>query len=372
MKKAMSRSGSTSKNTLSLQDPLILEALLEKVGQTGVFVVGKDARIVYGSARGLRLLRLPTKASVIGNDFYSLAALRDHQGNDLPVYKLPVYAALQPKRFVQLTPFFCSRKNGTKQTPIALTVTQLRKGANTYGAIIELREATRKLNLDEMKSLFLSFAAHQLKTPSSIVKGFLELLLREDKKSFKATQWDHIVSAHAANEQLIKISKTLLNLTKLEGGLIEPQISVCNIKEILEQKIAAHKTLLDAKHLKVALKTGTISAFETDPVFFSELFDILFSNAIKYAPEKTQIIVEAIIQDDEIKLQVTDKGKALSPEVQKELFSTARESDPYQNSHGLGLFMAQKYLMLLRGSIGVFSSPKKDGNTFYFTIPAPL
>ncbi len=353
-----------------LSDPILLESFLERVGQAGIIITDHAGVVQYASTRALRLLGLQ-RSVLLTQHFFKHIRLFDQQGRELGEKRTPVGSALRSSRFVQLTPFFCNYQKKNSTVSVALKVTQVQSNKQTTGAIIEIREATRKLNIDEMKSLFLSFAAHQLKTPSSVVKGFLELLIREGKKNFRPGQWDHIASAYAANEQLIRLSKTLLNLTRLEGGMIEPKVVTFNAREIAEQKIVASKMLRQSKGIEVALESPASAIFETDTVFFSELFDILFSNAVKHAPENTTVTVRLKVTDHELKLEVTDQGAGLSAYQQKELFVTAQQSNPYENSHGLGLLMAQKYLALLGGTIGV-RSKIKQGATFYFTIPAPI
>ncbi len=352
-----------------LSRPAFIDAFLEQVGQTGILVTDSSGIVHYANKRAIRLLGAPGK-KIVGTSVQTIQ-LFDERGQHMEEKRTPIWGVFHNKRYKQVTPFFCYYKQDAKPVSIALKATQVLEEKKLAGAVIEIREATRKLNIDEMKTLFLSFAAHQLKTPSSIVRGFLELLIREGKKSFKPEQWDNILSAFEANDQLIRLSKTLLNLTKLEGGMIEPSLSSFNIKEIVEQKIAANRLMLQYKGIVAAFNSSKIVSFETDSVFFSELFEILFSNAIKYAPEGSTITVQLKITPEQLRLEVADQGEGLTSQQQNELFTTAQKANPYDNSHGLGLLMAQKYLALLGGSIGV-SSKKGQGSSFYFTIPAPI
>lgn len=354
-----------------LSHPSFLNAFLEQVGQTGILILSPEGLIIFANKRALRLLGILEK-KLIGQAFEKTINLLGEKNEPVQFSRTPIQSSLRTKGFKQITPFFCFySSSGEKPVSVAIKATQVAEKANIIGAIVEIREATRKLNIDEMKTLFLSFAAHQLKTPSSIVRGFLELLIREGKKNFKPNQWDNIMSAFEANDQLIRLSKTLLNLTKLEGGMIEPKLSSFNAKELLNQKIASHLAVLQYKGIKTKLIHSGESSFETDSVFFSELFDILFGNAVKYSPEGSTITVSLSILPDMLRLEVIDEGEGMSEVQQSELFTNAQKANPYDNSHGLGLLIAHKYITLLGGTIGVISKPGK-GSNFYITIPMPI
>jgi signal transduction histidine kinase len=353
-----------------LADPDFVRVLLERLGQSAVVVLDKEGHIVYSSKRAERLLDI-SERKTSGKSFFDVVNLCDDHSQPLSERKNPVHQALVNKDFNQMTPFFCKLNKNNTAVPVAVRALQIIRGRNITGVVVEMREIKRVLNVGEMKSLFVSFAAHQLKTPSSIVKGFLELMMREGPRAYQKQQWYNLQSAFEANESLIHLSKTLLSLTRLEGGLIEPKIVPFDPVEVLRQKIKSHELLLQVKQLKVDFKPSLEQAvFPSDEMFFSEIFEILFSNAIKYSPANSTITLTCVA-DDVLEVEVSDEGEGISEEDRERLFRSMGENDPEQNSHGLGLLMAKKYVSLLGGTIGL--RPKRDkGSTFYFSIPKPI
>jgi NtrC-family two-component system sensor histidine kinase KinB len=275
-----------------------------------------------------------------------------------------------------MTPFFCRlatdrQDKKTEPVSVAVRALQIKNGNKISGAVVELREVKRVLNVGEMKSLFVSFAAHQLKTPSSIVKGFLELMMREGKEAYQPQQWHNLQSAFEANENLISLSKTLLNLTRLEGGLIEPKIAPFNPHAVLQNKIKTHHLLLKVRGIKAEIpQPKQPVSFHSDEVFFSEICDILLSNALKHAPVESTITITCTVNNNELRAEVRDQGPGVPKERQATLFNSAVASDPDHNAHGLGLLMARKYVSLLGGSIGLVPGTRQ-GAAFYFIIPRP-
>lgn len=355
-----------------LRDPELAAIILERLGQSAPLVIDPKGAVLFASKRALRVLKVSAK-DVVGKNFFETVLLQDVKGQQLPERKNPVWQALQRAQFTQMTPFFCYLQRRRQDKPLAVAVHawQIRQGRTLRGAVAEIREIERVLNVGEMKSLFVSFAAHQLKTPSSIVKGFLELMLRQGSKAYQPQQWDYLQSAFEANENLISLSTRLLNLTRLEGGLIEPKITPFNPYAVLRDKIAARQLLLKKSGIKVKLvHSGSSKPFPSDLTFFSEIYEVLFNNAVKHAPPHSTITVSVGVNNDELRLEVADEGPGVAAEQQKTLFATALDSDHVDNSHGLGLLMAKKYVSLLRGKIGL--APTKRGAKFFFTIPKPI
>ncbi len=357
-----------------LDDPAFSQILLERLGQAATVVTDREGAIIYLSKRAARLLNT-TEAKAKGKDFFNAVSLRDHKNQILPERKNPVWQALHSRSYNQMTPFFCHvDQPGKKAESVAVAVRalQIKQKNSLSGVVVSLREVKRVLNVGEMKSLFVSFAAHQLKTPSSIVKGFLELMLREGEQAYQPQQWYNLQSAFEANENLIGLSKTLLNLTRLEGGLIEPKIAPFNPHAVLHNKVKTHQLLFKVKGVKANITVPQRAvSFPSDEMFFSEVCDILLNNALKHAPLGSAITVSCQVSANELRAEVRDQGPGIPRERHALLFNAAADSDPEQNRHGLGLLMAKKYVSLLGGTIGIM--PDTDqGAAFYFTIPKPI
>ncbi len=356
-----------------INDPQFAAELLERLGQAATLVLASSGKVIFVSKRALRLLK-STEKKITGQDFFLKIKLVDDKNQPLLERKHPVWQALQRKPYSQMTPFFCRLIPGGKAETLSVAVRalQIRQKGKLQGVVVELRETKRLLNVGEMKSLFVSFAAHQLKTPSSIVKGFLELMLRQGERSYTSEQWHNLQSAFEANENLISLSKTLLNLTRLEGGLIEPKIAHFNPHAVLERKIASHKPLLHVKQMDVKLvAAGQATSFPSDETFFLEISDILLSNALKHSPPGSVITIKCTANSAELRVEVHDQGPGIPLEQQKKLFNAAATADGENNHHGLGLLMAKKYVSLLGGNIGLVPGIKR-GAAFFFTIPKPL
>src|SRR3989338_468415 len=340
-----------------LSSPEFTMFLLERLGQTATIVVDSKCSIIYWSQRAEKLFGLQSSA-VLGQEYETTLPLFDAQGKQLPNRKRLIWEALHTVNYKRVTPFFCYGKDPSGRLfQIAMHAIVYRKRGRVTAVVLEAREVKRIINVGEMKTLFISFAAHQLKTPSSIVKGFLELMLREGQNRYSQEQWGNLESAHEANERLIALSRALLNLTKLEGGLIEPRLNTVNMAELIKEKLASHQATADKKNITIHFTAlGPGAFFETDETIFAEIFEIVIGNAIKFSPAQKSITITLATTGEEAVLQVTDQGPGIPASQRSQLFSTTFKTDPASGGHGLGLAMAKKYLTLLGGRIAVDST----------------
>lgn len=347
-----------------------IRAFLERIGEAGIIVIDPEGHVIYASQRACQIFG-ETPTHFTEKNYFNDLKFYNEQGQVVTGNQRPAWNALHVEGYTQITPYFCWYEGSAEEkTPLAVKATPVESDQGRF-AIIEVREAKRTLKVDEMKMLFISFAAHQLKTPSSIVKGFIELLLREGRKAFTLNQWNNLESAYEANENLIRLSKNLLNITKLEGGMIEPAISNFDVGELIESKLTAHKLLAVIKNLKVETLIEPQTTFESDPMFFSEVFDVLLSNAIKYSPNHGTVTVRVTKEDAILRVTVSDQGEGVPEEQQQQLFKPFNASQTHTNSHGMGLMMARKYVELLGGSIG-YQREEAGGSSFYFSLPNPI
>ncbi len=351
-----------------IHDPVFAEHLLEKLNRSGMIVIDSKGICTYVSERAVQILGLP-KRNILGKLFFDAIPLNNIEDHPINDRKHPVTMALQPKPFTQVTPFFCKPGFGKGDFTLAMNVLQIRKSRSVLGAVIQIRKAERELNIGEMKSLFVSFAAHQLKTPSSIVKGFLELLMREGQKSYTNDQWNFLISAFESNEHLIHVSKTLLSLARLEGGLIAPQVRQIDPRQLIRSKVKSMQALLDIKRIEVKFEPEGKGFVNTDDSFLMEIFEIILANAVKHSPNDTKIVVTCKTSKLGAEVHIIDNGPGITDQHKEKLFVTAQDVTPDNNSHGLGLYMAKKYAALLGGTLGVKDAFQQKGSDFYFTIP---
>lgn len=350
--------------------PEFIAGLLEKIGGNSATIVLDSGGIcVFASKASENVLKINPK-ELLGKNFSELLTFYTLEGKQVETIKNPINKALAYKDFIQSTPFFC-KLTPKEDSTLALSTIQLQDKSKISHVVVQIRTAKREVEVGEMKTLFLSFAAHQLKTPSSVVKGFLELMMRQGEAAYSNEQWHYLTSAFESNEQLIEVSKTLLNMARLDGGLIEPNIQEFDPYRAIQGKSTSFAPLYQTKRVTVnfsASEDSSGSMIRSDEGFFLEVFGILFGNAIKHSPIGGVITVSCAVTGNNCEVHVIDAGPGIALEIQKSLFKEQQQSNSQENSYGLGLFMAKKYISLLGGTIGI--EPSETGSDFYFTVPS--
>ena len=233
------------------------------------------------------------------------------------------------------------------------------------------RDITEEEKVDKAKSEFVSLASHQLQTPLTAVKWFLEALI--EKEHLNRKQQRYVKTAIESNERMISLVEDFLNVSRLEGGGIAVHSREGDFIQFAGKIIQEAKTIAKAKHQKIIFSSShkKIPGF-FDPNLISQILSNLLSNAIHYSDVKSEIKISLIKKNKKIEIKVTDSGMGISKKDQKELFNkffrTKKSAHASTTGSGLGLYIVKKILDVCKGQIKCESEPGK-GTTFTVLLP---
>ena len=233
-----------------------------------------------------------------------------------------------------------------------------------------LEDVTGQHNLKLQKDEFISVASHELRTPITSLKANLQLINRILEKEAdppeKLTQLAR--SAELNTAKLSNLVSDLLNLTKLEQGELILNKSSFKLSELIEK--CCNHIRLAGKYL-IVHKGDLVLEVCADENKMDQVLVNLVNNAVKYAPESKEILIEIEKLEGKAKISVTDRGKGILPETISHLFYRFYQINKdrhHSTGLGLGLFISSEIIKKHGGEIGVESEPGK-GSTFWFTIP---
>jgi PAS domain S-box-containing protein len=210
------------------------------------------------------------------------------------------------------------------------------------GVVILLRDVSRERELDQIKSEFISTAAHEMRTPMSVIMGYIEMLIDSDQfGNFTAeTQREFLGEAYRKAEALTQIIDDLFDISRIEAGLPLPiENAECDLNEII-LKVVNHYENHTTKHqFRVTLENeGRINA---DCNKMTQVFQNLISNAIKYSPDGGNIDVRSAVMDDQLRIVVEDQGIGMSTDQIERIFDKFYRADSSNTAiSGLGLGMS--------------------------------
>ena len=243
-------------------------------------------------------------------------------------------------------------------------------GRGQAGAVAVLQDVTRLREMDRMKSDFISTAAHELRTPITVILGFCELLASGRDFSEEERQ-DFLQTIISRAEWLSRLVNELLDLSRLErGGRIALQTTECAVDELLRPLVEQYRTLYPRHEFSLFLSTPAPRLY-VDGGKISQVLDNLLSNAVKYSPEGGPVKIRGEIDGENCCLTVSDQGIGMSPQQSARMFETFYRAD-FSNTAvgglGLGMAIVRGIVEAHGGQIRVESAPDK-GTTVVVCLP---
>ncbi len=265
------------------------------------------------------------------------------------------------------------RKNGERFTSLLTIYPLLDKDGNVQFFVGTQRDITKEKEVDRMKTDFISLASHQLRTPLSAIKWFLEMLLGGDFGKLTDKQVDAVKNIDESNERMIELVNSLLNISRIESGRIIVEPVPVNFTELIENVVIELSKKVEVKKQSIMKHIDSnIETISVDPKLIRQVVVNLLTNAIKYSPENTTITVSVSKQEDHILVGVEDHGYGIPKDEQTKIFERfyratnviKKETD----GTGLGLYLVKSIIESSGGKVW-FESKEGVGTTFYFTLP---
>jgi signal transduction histidine kinase len=251
------------------------------------------------------------------------------------------------------------------------------------GVAVALQDATRLFRFDELKNNLVATVAHEFRTPLTSLRMALHLCTEEVAGPLTAKQADLLFAARDDCERLQVIVDELLNLSRIESGRIDLHRRRSDPDTLVNLAVEVHRAA--AEQAQVELRTEMLPGLPevfVDPDRLQLVFTNLLSNALRYAPRGSEIVLRArpegvaeAVRDhrlpgpSHIRFEVVDQGAGIPPEHQAGLFEKFfRVPGSPEGGSGLGLFIAKGLVQAHGGQIGVESAAGR-GAIFWFTIP---
>jgi signal transduction histidine kinase len=241
-------------------------------------------------------------------------------------------------------------------------------------ASAELKAANERLTeLDQLKDDFLSTVTHELRTPLTSIRSFSEIL--HDTPDLGLSERQHFLGIIIReSERLTRLINQVLDLTKIERGRMEWQMSDVSLSEVIDHAVSSMHHLFEEKNVTVHVRQPeTTPTVRGDRDQLIQLAINLLSNAEKFCPAgsgRVEIALEAGPTD--LKVSVSDNGPGIPVNEQEHIFEKFHQVRSNQTGNpmgsGLGLAICRGIVEHLGGRIWVQSRPG-HGATFFFTVP---
>lgn len=243
------------------------------------------------------------------------------------------------------------------------------------GCVVVFRDITKERELDKIKSEFVSVASHQLRTPLTSIKWYIELLLEEKNGNLNKMQREFVKRIYEGNERMINLVNDLLNVSRIDSGrkfsIVRKHEDIIHvIKNIVDElKVQAKERNIKIKFTKNVPDECTLFI---DANKIGEVILNLMTNAIKYSKEGGTVTVDVVETNKKATLSVQDQGVGIPQSQQKYIFNKLFRADNVVRMHikgtGLGLYIAKSIVEDHEGKI-YFESKLNKGTTFFIELP---
>jgi two-component system CheB/CheR fusion protein len=268
-----------------------------------------------------------------------------------------------------------SISDGSVEKTYSVTLTSLFEKSVVYSgkfllfkdiSEIYAKEKIRQLMLK--KDEFLSIASHELKTPITSMKGYLQIMEKISQKENNPAYKNFIEKANKQVDKVVNLINDLLDISKIEAGKMQYNFTSFNLKDVIDDCISFSE--VNSSQHKIILEGDCDIQIIADRNRIEQVVCNLLSNAVKYAPHTTQIALNITADDTTVKISVTDFVLGIAKDKQQDLFKkfSRLENSLQISGLGIGLFISQEIVTRHGGIIGV-DSDLDQGSTFYIILP---
>ncbi len=256
---------------------------------------------------------------------------------------------------------------------------------NLLAAYLKLQEVNRQ------KTVFLASAAHELKTPLAVIKGYYDLLLTSSLGRLSEKQRDILEESKESCERLVRLVSMFLNYSALESGKLVLQLRENDLRDCLDELSKRWLEAFQRKGVRLdAAFDPSIPNFRFDYQKVQQAAANLLDNALKHTPAGGSVTLRALPhfwerrvseaspseerrrfrlpRPNSVEVSVADSGPGIAPEHHQEIFEDFVRVDRNTTGMGLGLAIAKRLVQAHRGKIWV-ESEAANGSKFTFLLP---
>jgi signal transduction histidine kinase len=350
-----------------------LEAILESIAD-GVIVADSQNKVDIANLPACNILDIPRR-QLLGKSINELLGLYGHFGESW-IHTINDWAH-NADRIEQWT--YLADQLVIEDKFISVHLSPVLSDNQFYGTVSIFRDITKEVEVDKLKSEFVSTVSHELRTPMTSIKGYADLMLMGAAGPMTDPQIRYLQVIKNNADRLHMLVNDLLDISRIETGKTGLDLRPLDIPQIIAQVVDGHlhgRIQHETRTLNVQTEIApSLPLVNADHARITQVLTNLLDNALNYTPDNGQITVMAKATHSYVHISVKDTGIGIAKENQGKIFDRfyrAEDSEVQRVSGtGLGLAIVRSLVEMHGGRMKVESEPGK-GSTFTFNLPVVI
>jgi signal transduction histidine kinase/GAF domain-containing protein len=371
----------------------LLQTVIDELPSSVYLVRGRDARLVLANRAAAEVWGASWAYGQPMREFLATNGIRVFHvdGRPLAAAEFATLRAVQTGELVRHHQEIIVHRDGTT-LPVLVNAVALdphalgwssqddandNQGQPEPVALVVHQDVTALKEAERLKDEFIGIAAHELRSPLAVVRGFAQMLIMQTKrgKGPELAEWqmEAIQDIDQATNRLVELTEDLLDVTRLQAGRLELHIEPTDLVALVQRTVARFRVTTEQHRISVNATPEHI-VIMADPRRIEQVLGNLMNNAIKYSPGGGDIDI-SVLEDQTDKaalLSVHDNGIGIPVQQQNRIFSRfVRADNAYAHNiggTGLGLYLCRELVERHGGRIW-FESVEGQGSTFFISLP---
>lgn len=227
--------------------------------------------------------------------------------------------------------------------------------------------------LDKLKDEFVFIIAHELRSPITAIRGYLELISTDQSQKIEGELKGLLQKSFSTSNKLANIISLLLEVARVETGKIRFYLQKIDLKDSVDLVVGELKREALEKEIQLTVDIPKENYLMIDKERLEEILHIVIENAIVFTPEYGKVLISTQATDKQVLISVSDTGVGLPPELQDKIFDKfytegSENGEVRIKGYGIGLYIAKQLLLRMNGDI-TFESIVGRGTTFTLHLP---
>lgn len=347
-----------------------LEVILKNVAD-GVIAQDSNYRLIYYNNTALKLLACTSASQLRAlNKDTSFCEIRDEFNNFISHEALLHKKMTKHQQIAPTTVQVINKRTGSIRWITIKTTGIFHKNGHLFLTINTLQDITKTKELDRRKDDFISVASHELKTPLTSLKLFLDILSHQIEDHQYSETGRSLRKMKDQTQRLQRLITDLTDVSRIQKGKLDLKHEPFFLEELINDTIEGLR--LDVTGHEIVFEKKASLPVSADKFRLYQVVSNLLTNASKYSPKGTKIVVTAARKAHNAVISVQDFGIGIAKDQQKKIFEKLYQvndtSKRTRSGFGMGLYIAAEIIRQHGGEIWV-ESKKGKGSTFFFTLP---